>query len=464
MTLWKEMMVAAPVAAALTFGWAPRADACGGCFVPPEESTVVTGHRMILSVGMDQSTLYDQIEYTGDPAEFAWVLPIKGQVDIGVSSDLVFNQLGFDTGVQVLPPPLDCPSYGGCDDELNAGGPGSSGVGGGGGQDSGVNVIAQEVVGPYETVQLQATDPNALNDWLDGHGYSIPAEIQPIIDDYLEEGFNFLAMKLVPGVGVDKMSPVRITTPGAQAALPLRMVAAGTGATTTVTLWVIGEGRYQPQNFPSFEIAADTVVWDYATDDSNYAELRQQAYDASNGFAWQTESSFSYDPASFKNQIFNVVDFNGPEQSGYDDGSGDWEQAQQAATEDMDTLFAGMNESDVWVTRLRAELSRDALGSDLHVEAHDSQTQVSPVIQTTKWVGTQPSCAPPPDCGDSGFGFGSGSGGSDGGLFPNGGSGDGCAVVAGEPRRFDDSSLVTAALVGLGLVAARRRRRRHRRP
>ena len=450
MTSWDKLMVAAPVAAALTFGFTRTADACGGCFVPPEESTVVTGHRMILSVGMEQSTLYDQIEYSGDPAEFAWVLPTRGLVEVGISSDLVFNQLGFDTTVQVLPPPLDCPSYS-CGDALggaeedNFGGTGS-----GGATDGGVNVIAQQVVGPYETIQLEATDPNALNDWLDSHGYNIPEDIQPIIDDYLAEGFNFLAMRLVPGVGVDKMSPVRITTPGAQAALPLRMVAAGTGATTTVTLWVIGEGRYQPQNFPSFTIQPENVIWDYGTNDSNYAELRQGAYDASNGFAWQTEASFEYDPNVFTNNILNVVSFNGPEQSGYDDGSGDWQQAEEAAYEDMDTLFAGMSTNDVWVTRLRAELSREALSSDLAVEAAEDQETVSSVIQTTRWVGTQPACPPPPECYDGGAGDD---------LFP-GGDGDGCAVAESENGRFDDSSLISVALVGLGLFFARRRGRR----
>lgn len=453
MTFWNKLMVAAPVAAALTFGFTPTADACGGCFVPPEENTVVTGHRMILSVGMEQSTLYDQIEYDGDPAEFAWVLPTRGLVEVGISSDLVFNQLGFDTGVTVLPPPLECPSYN-CGDELSAAGEdGFGATGAGGANGGGVNVIAQEVVGPYETVQLEATDPDALNDWLDSHGYQIPDEIQPIIDDYLAEGFNFLAMRLVPGVGVDKMSPVRITTPGAQAALPLRMVAAGTGATTTVTLWVIGEGRYQPQNFPSFSIEADNVVWNYGTNDSNYAELRQGAYDASNGFAWQTESSFKYSPEAFTSNIVNVVSFNGPEQSGYDDGSGDWQQAEEAAYEDMDTLFAGLNSDDVWVTRMRAELSRAALVQDLAVEAAEEQENLSPVIQTTKWVGTQPACPPPPECYDGGNG-------SDDGLFPGGGSGEGCAVSDSDDGRFDDSSLISAALVGLGLAFARRRRRR----
>jgi Uncharacterized protein conserved in bacteria (DUF2330) len=452
MTFWNKILVAVPVVAALAMGLPSDAEACGGCFVPPDENTVVTGHRMILTVGMEQSTLYDQIEYQGDPSEFAWVLPTKGLVDVGVSSDLVFNQLGFDTTVQVFEPPRNCPSYNcGYDDDLSASEGGTSG-GGGASNGGGVNVIAQEVVGPYETVQLEATDPNALNDWLESHGYQIPGEIQPIIDDYLAEGFNFLAMRLVPGVGVDKMSPVRITTPGAQAALPLRMVAAGTGATTTVTLFVIGEGRYQPQNFPSFDIAEDNVIWDYDKSDSNYAELRNDAYDASNGFAWHTEASFKYSPQSFSNTITNVVDFLGPEESGYDDGSGDWEQAYNAAVEDMDTLFWGLNESDVWVTRMRAELSRSALSADLHVEAAEGQETVSNTIQTTKWVGTQPACPPPPGCYEGG--------GDDPGGFLDGGSGEGCAVTQPDDNGFDDSSLVSVMMVGLGLAAARRRRRR----
>ncbi|MCA9620875.1 MAG: DUF2330 domain-containing protein [Myxococcales bacterium] len=445
-----KWMVAMGVATTAMAWHVAPAEACGGCFVPPEESTVVTGHRMVLSVGMDQSTLYDQIEYSGDPADFAWVLPIRGQVDIGVSSDLVFNQLGFDTGVQVAPPPQDCPVYTCNDRNAEDASFGATGAGGASGE-GGVNVIAQEVVGPYETVQLEATDPNALYDWLASHGYSIPAEIEPIIDDYLAEGFNFLAMKLVPGVGIDRMAPVRITTPGAQAALPLRMVAAGTGAFTTVSLWVIGEGRYQPQNFPAFEIPAEGVIWNYDSNDSNYTELRQQAYDASNNYGWLVESSIQYYPDAFRSQILNVVDFNGPEQSGYDDGTGDWQAAYDAANEDMDVLFAGMNAADVKVTRLRAELGRPALAKDLVVEAADDQSDVSPFIQTTKWVGSQPACPPPPACYD-------GSGSGDGPIGERLGSGDGCAVS--EDDGFDDSSLVSALLVGLGLAATRRRRRR----
>lgn len=446
--LTRAVMVAPVAAAALTI-FPSDAEACGGCFVPPEENTQVTGHRMILSVGMDQSTLYDQIEYSGNPEEFAWVLPTKGVVEVGVSSDVVFNQLGFDTAVSVAPPPLNCPSYT-CGNRGDASAEDSFGASGsGGGSQGGVEVIASGTVGPYETVQLSADDPAALNLWLDENGYNVPDDIQPIIDSYVAEDFNFLAMKLVPGAGVERMQPVRITTPGASPVLPLRMVAAGTGAVTTLTLWVIGDGRYESQNFPGFTIPAEAVVWNYQSNDSNYNLLRQEGYDASNGHAWLTEASREYFADNFSSTILQIVNQLGPEQSGYDDGSGDWEAAYARAEEDMQVLFDGI-QGTAYVTRLRAELSRAALGQDLLVQAADDQSTISNFIQTTKWEGTQPACPPKPDCGDFG--------GGDDDVFNSGGGS--CALTS--ERSSEGNALGLSLLAIVGLALARRRRKSSR--
>src|ERR1700722_436023 len=70
------------------------ASACGGCFHGPSQNgDVITDHRMIFQVSPQQTTLYDEIEYSGNPAGFAWVLPIHGQVTVGLSSDIVFASL-----------------------------------------------------------------------------------------------------------------------------------------------------------------------------------------------------------------------------------------------------------------------------------------------------------------------------------------------------------------------------------
>lgn len=420
-----------------------EASACGGCFVPPEENSQVTGHRMIMSIGATQSTLYDQIEYSGAPESFAWVLPTKGIVEIGVSSDVLFNQLGQDSQVTVAAPPLNCP-YNYCNEGVFADGPAdadSSASGSGGG----VTVIAEKVVGPYETVQLKAEDPAALQTWLADHGYALPKDIEPLVKSYVQEGFNFLAVKLVPGAGVKAMQPIRITSKGSNVTLPLRMVAAGTGALTTISLYVVSEFRAEASNFPRFVVDPKKVLWDYDNNRSNYTELRAEGYKASSGFGWLTESSQAYSSFGLRGQLENILNSLGASASGYGKDGNDADAAQAALQTDMDTLFAGMDPNGVWLTRIRAELPRDALSQDLKLQASSEQTAVDRYIQTTEFIGAQPTCAPVPvDCeypqGDAV-------------IVVNGGSG--CSVGT---SRFTDA--VFGGVFGLaGLATVLRRRR-----
>lgn len=401
---------------------------------------------MVLSVSTTQTTLWDQITYDGDPSEFAWVLPIRGLVEVGVSSDALFQVLEQTTSVDIFSPALNC-NTGGCN--AAAGGDGSFGTGSTAGQ-GGVTVIAEEVVGPYETVQLEATDPTALQVWLDGHGYNIPADVQPVIDEYVTEGFGFLALRLVPGQGIDSMKPVRVTTPGASPELPLRMVAAGTGATTPITLWVIGEGRYAPQNFPAFSIFDTELVWNWDTQSSNYADLRQQGFDQTSGGGFLIEAG---EPAGswIFDQLLDSAQFT-PDESGYADANG--ENALVNAQADLDTLLAGIDPSAMWVSRMSAELARAALSTDLTLGAPLDQSVVTRQFFIQNEVGTRPACPPPVTCGDDGSVDG-GSYGEDTGGGGVLGEDSGCGIARG-------SAAPTIAVIGLvlaGLAIAGRKRK-----
>src|SRR5262245_24850810 len=102
MSFLRRLALAVPAAALLTALLPARdAQACGGCFNVPMDNTQITYHRMILSVSQTQSTLYDEIKYTGSPMSFAWVLPIKGMVKVGLSSDALFAELDNLTKVYV---------------------------------------------------------------------------------------------------------------------------------------------------------------------------------------------------------------------------------------------------------------------------------------------------------------------------------------------------------------------------
>jgi MYXO-CTERM domain-containing protein len=430
------------------------ASACGGCFVSQTENTQVTGHKMILSVSQQQTTLYDQISYSGDPASFAWILPIKGLATIGLSSDALFQTIDGYTQAVINSPTISC-NPGGCG--FNGGGGGgladgtSSGTGGGG-----VTVVAQQVVGPYETVQLQSTDPNALKDWLAQHNYDIPSDILPIIDAYVAEQFNFLALKLVPGQGINSMRPVRVTTDGASPTLPLRMVAAGTGMITPITLYVLGEGRYDTVNLPSFKITSDQLVWNWDTQSSNYTTLKQQGFTASQNKGWLVVDAEPFSKWSIENTLSYSVMYD-PANSGYADDMGNG--AQQAFMDDMTALWGSIPDNGLWVTRLEGQLSRAALGADLQIAAAADQSTVEHYFYVTKTVGTAPECPPPAPCDEPGYGGGGAAGwdfwGQDGN---NGSKSDGCAMGgAGGAPIYGGLALMAA------LAFARRRARRYSR-
>jgi len=304
-------------------------------------------------------------------------------------------------------------------------------------------------VGPYQTVQLQATDPNALYNWLSSNGYEVPPSIKPVTDAYIAEGFDFLAMKLVPGQNVAAMRPVRVSTSGAGLSLPLRMVAAGTGAITPIKLWVIGEGRYEPTNMPTFTITDSQVVWDFATSSSNLSLLREQGFTASNNTGWLVESAIPVSPFTF-DPVLNTAQIQ-PAASGYgDDAQGT--NALMNANADVAALVGSMS-GQMAMTRLDAELSRAALANDLQLGASASQVMISPNIFPASVV-NEPTCPPVPQCNGSTGSLpwipGFGTGGSGGGSAQSGSGG--CSVSSG-------TGIPMIVLAGIALAAATRRRR-----
>lgn len=428
------------------------AEACGGCFVPPENNTVVTDHRMILSVGQGQSTLYDQIRYQGSPASFAWVLPIAGEAQVGLSADLVFSVLDGMTQVGVVAPPRNCPPPPVCDRRNEA--PQSAGFSdAGSAAPGGVTVTKQEVVGPYETVQLQATNPQALNDWLATNGFSIPADVKPVVAAYVTEHFNFLAMKLRPGANVQAMRPVRVTTKGPAVVLPLRMVAAGTGPVVGITLWVIGDGRYETTNFPSFTIKADELLWDWTKSESNYKALREERTAANKGRGWELESAFRLPIGQIRTGLTSRF--------GPPGGTGDYTEvpatpttpaktADQVREEDLAVLFNKRNDGDFFVTRMRSDLAHAALTEDLALQAAKDQALVSNIRQVTKEL-NEPLCPVYVGCEQTG-------------TAPRSeairSSTNHCAAAPLAPRAEQGLAAAAVGFVGLAFARVVRRRRK----
>jgi len=338
------------------------ANACGGCFVPPGPSTQVSAHRMAFAVSAKRTVLWDQIQYVGAPSEFGWVLPIRGKVDVGVSSDDLFQRLESVTAPQITPPPPPtCPEpekrcrtscYG---DGRNFG---VSDASASSAADTGsVDVWSTSVVGPYEATQLSATDGTALRNWLTDHGYVLPESIGPVIDKYIAEGFGFLVIKLVPSADQNRMVPIRIGFDGSSPTLPLRMIAAGTGEKVGIKLFVLGDGRWEAKNFANAEVRTADLVWDWRAMGSNFGTLELDLLRNFKGGGFITETSTDVTKTTLVTGLppGTVSSEAGTTFSTITDAS------------ELDVAFPA--KSSVRVTRLFAELPQSALGADLALQA-----------------------------------------------------------------------------------------------
>jgi len=435
-TSWSWALGASALALAVLV---PRvALACGGAFAPPvptpdAETTVVTGNRMVYAVSGERTVLWSSLEYTGAPEDFSWVLPVRPGAYLEASTEAWFEALEAVTATRVSAPQLHC-AY---DDSGSgcigcAGGDLGKSVYGSGDGGDGVTVVHAGTVGPYDTVTLESQSGDTLSAWLVGKGYVVPDDVKPIIAAYVAEGFDFIALRLAPGYGVQNMRPVRVVTPGPVGLLPLRMVAAGMGSSVAVTLYVIGEQRYALPDLEESELDTHELAFDFATERSNYADVRASALAWNLGYRYLT--TFADRGALSK----RYVDLEG-DSLGFSIGGSTrgtlaeiyFAQAQSDAgltplncsavtarlsedravkddalpngeltrgalacgkADDIGVALVGLHPSRTWLTRVELDLPREALTRDCVVAPSSSQSPVSQFVRAMKAEN------PPADC------------------------------------------------------------------
>ncbi|MFO0652268.1 MAG: DUF2330 domain-containing protein [Polyangiales bacterium] len=369
-----------PVALSLTLlglglALAPTdARACGGCFAPPGAAQVVTDHRMVLSLSTQQTTLWDQFQYSGSPEDFSWILPIRytETTRVQLASDdflRLLDNVMLPALQQPAPPgyePGCMPPY-----ELDRASPGvyDSATFADAAIDTGVTVLREEVVGPYAVAIVRGTTGMGLRDWLRMNGYQVPTAVEPVIDYYLGLNMDFVALRLRAGKGLNRMVPVRVTLDGYQPRLPLRMIAAGVADRVGIALTVIAPSRVEAMNFPNLELSNNDFTYDWAAPPSDYARVFVNAYDtrnrAANDRLWLTESSMD----QYRDNLSSLA-ARLPPRDGFAPPDGGTSMATSSPVEDVNVAVAGLG-STARVTRMRADLSVRALDRDLDLAASD---------------------------------------------------------------------------------------------
>ncbi len=243
------------------FSVAPgTAEACGGFFCNGGGGTgpqpvVQAAERVIFEKDADGTIrAYVQIRYDGNaPVGFSWVIPVLGLPEVGIADASTFDALDGATNPQFrfINRAAVSPSSGG----------GGGGIGCGsadfasarGAEDSAIDVEGVTVwdstrVGDYETATLSGDSAADVINWLAANEYDIPAEAEPMIQQYVTEGHLFVAFKYDPiGVGTGTLDPIVLTYRGEKPCVPLRITAIASTPILDIMVMAFGEQRAMPE-------------------------------------------------------------------------------------------------------------------------------------------------------------------------------------------------------------------------
>lgn len=275
------------------------ASACGGLFCNGSQPVNQTAERIVFSVNDDDTTsAIIEIRYEGEAMDFAWVLPVPGTPDVGVSSTQALDRIQQLTNPSYR---LQVTVEGTCRTQefADAGfdaattADASSGDGGGGPP---VRVLDSGSVGPFDFATI-AVDPatadpaDAALTWLTDNGFAVTPMTAEVLGPYLAGGLNLIAFRLSKGNDVGAIRPVLLRYTGSTPMIPIRPTALAATDDMGILVWVLGPARAVPTNYLSLELNESHIDWFRPS--AGYAALVSAAADEAGGQGFVTEMSNS---------------------------------------------------------------------------------------------------------------------------------------------------------------------------
>lgn len=284
-------------------GLSTPALACGGFFCS-QEPMDQSEERIVFAVDEENGTVdaHIQIFYEGVAKEFAWVVPVQAIPELFVSTDQLFQVIQWQTDPQFW---LEWKEEGTCEwddwgfyDVALESDDGDSA--GGNGQDEGVIVVDQAQVGPYDTVTLQASDADALIDWLQDNNYDLPDDLTPVLANYIDETGYFVALRLSNDKDAGDITPLGMRYEANKPSIPIVLTSIAAVPDMRLQVTIFGSERFVPESYLHVQINEAAIDWlNYG---SNYEDVISQAADEAGGHAFATD--FAGDASAFQGWLY----------------------------------------------------------------------------------------------------------------------------------------------------------------
>ncbi|MBL4687706.1 MAG: DUF2330 domain-containing protein, partial [Nannocystaceae bacterium] len=158
----------------------------------------------------------------------------------------------------------------------------------GGDDGGGVQVVTREV-GAFEFSTITASSAEDIVAWLEENDYQTNDLATPILQEYIDEGHVFGAVKLTAGAGVDEIHPIVLRFDGIESCIPLRLTRIAATDDMDIRAFFLGQDRVVPKTYRHVEINPLKIDWLNAA--MNYKELITLAVDSpmADGRAFVTE-------------------------------------------------------------------------------------------------------------------------------------------------------------------------------
>lgn len=293
----------AALMAAGSFG-EQRASACGGTFCdspPPGKPPMPvdqSGENIVFVLTQGHVEAHVQIQYTGDPSRFAWLVPVPEVPEVTVGSQrFVTALLNATVPTFTLRSTIDLCGGGqitspGCG--LSSARNDSSAFNGVGADASTRRstpdlVAAHEAVGAFDVAILTPKSADEVTTWLAENSFLQTPDAPRILQDYVDSGHVFVAVKLLPGAGVNEIHPLVLRYDGDAPCIPLKLTAVAATDDMSVRAFFLGERRVVPTTY--HEVTLNPVRLDWLGLGGNYDSVVSAAVDepGGDGHAFVTE-------------------------------------------------------------------------------------------------------------------------------------------------------------------------------
>lgn len=182
--------------------------ACGAPAPRPGQDVVVDKELAILSWDGDQERIELLLDMLTEADDVGLIFPTPAPATVTAGDRETFA--GIEEAI--------APKQVVVDDWWSTGGDGATAGG------APPTVLDTVQLGPVQATTLAADDAQGLTDWLDENGYGIRDEIQEGLQEYVDKGWYFVALKLTADAPLDGMlDPVRFTFDSDQLVYPMAL-------------------------------------------------------------------------------------------------------------------------------------------------------------------------------------------------------------------------------------------------